>query len=294
MAEKELESSYPEGDGKPDCPECRGRGVVPVPRDQLPPFAVGEITQPCSCVLVRDLVFNMERGWKSLSRAEPLKKSPLCGKEGGNLWITGSTPKFKSHLKKVASRMGPRWNFVVVSDADLMDAWLSRGIEVLDPDIDQMRKAQVSGKFMALSDIAVPPELLIIRLGVKAARNAAMPEVFMEALLLREQESKPTWITDQPTNVLEDGHRSYSGQVEDFLEDWEHITLERAKPKPVSNQATGVQMMTISDDAPEGEGEADTPETEVDDDGFKAYEEHRLPRKESKSRGWKPKNGGGK
>lgn len=117
-----------------------------------------------------------------------------------------------------------------------------------------------------------------------------MPEVFMEALLLREQESKPTWITDQPTNVLEDGHRAYSGQVEDFLEDWEHITLERAKPKTVSNKATGIQVMTISDDAPEGEGEPD-PDPEPDDDGFKTYEEHRLPKKESKKQGYKPKGG---
>lgn len=291
MAEKELETSYPQGDGKPDCPHCRGRGVVPVPPELLPPFAVGEITQPCGCVMVRDLIYNLERGWKSLSKAESIKTSPLCGKEGDNLWITGSTPKFKSHLKKVASRMGPRWNFVVVSDADLMDAWLSRGIEVIDPDIDQMRKAQVSGKFMALSDIAVPPELLIIRLGVKAARNAAMPEVFMEALLLREQESKPTWITDQPTCLLEDGHRAFNGQVEDFLEDWEHIVLERAKPKTVSNSTTGVQLLTLSDDAPEGEAE---PEAEEDDDEFRPYEDHRLPEKKPKKHGPKGRKGGPK
>jgi len=250
---KEVEHSYPSGDGKPDCPLCRGRGVIPVPPDLRPPFAVGEITQFCECVLLRDLIFNLERGWKGLTKAAPIKKSILCGQDGENLWITGSTSKFKSHLKKVAGQMGPRWDFLVVSDADLMDAWLSRGIEVLDPDVDQMRKNKVSGKFMALSDIAVPPTLLIIRLGVKTARNVAMPEVFLEALQLREQANKPTWVTDQPICPLEDGHRAYSGQVDDYLEDWKHIVLEEpaSKPSGPTNQATGMQSMTLSDDAPE-------------------------------------------
>lgn len=266
MEEYDLGNTYNDGDGKDDCPYCRGRGVVPVPPDKLPPYAIGEVTSPCKCVLLRDLIHNLERGWRGLSRANTIKKSPLVGKENVNLWVTGSTHNFKSHLKRVASRMGHRWDFVVVSDADLMDAWLSRDINVLDADVDQMRKAKVSGKFMALSDIAVPPKLLIIRLGVKAARNVAMPEVFLEALQLREQVSKPTWITDQPTAPLEEGHRSYSGQVEDYLEDWSHIHLKQSKAKneKVTNQSTGIQVMTLSDD-------------EDIDNGTRPYERKDLP-----------------
>jgi len=160
---------------------------------------------------------------------------------------------------------------------------------VLDPDVDQMRKNQVSGKFMALSDLAVPSKLLIIRLGVKAARNVAMPEVFLEALQLREQEGKPTWITDQPACLLEDGHRAYSGQVDEYLEEWDHYKLKEDKSvtsRQSTNQATGMQTMTLSDDAPEAPAESSSTKP--------MYERTPLPEKAKKGRPPMRKKGGGK
>lgn len=222
-----TDSDYPKGDGRPDCNLCHGRGVVVVTKDKRPPGTVGELTQPCACVLYRDILSNLDRGWKGLSKAAPIKKSPLRGKQEQNLWITGSVPRLREHVRHVAIRMGPDWNFQVISDAMMMDAWLSRDLkEIWDPDVERMRQI-VSNRYAQLSDLVDPPELLIIQLGVKAARNKAMPEVLLEALNRRYlmHTDKPTWVMDQPIYPLADGHISYSDRVAEIIDEWEHIEL---------------------------------------------------------------------
>ena len=227
-------NQFLEGDGHPDCTVCFGRGVVEIPAEKRPPMAIGEITQPCQCVLHRDTLANAERGWKGLTKARPLKNpSPLRDFVDDNLWVTAPLALFRMHLRYVAIRE-PHWGFVVVSDADLMDAWLSRDIEVRDPDVDQLRRSQVSGQFAGLGDITDPPDMLILRLGVKAARNVAMPEVLLEALQRRIQIDKPTWIIDSPAYPLDSGHIAYDNRVEELLEEWPHLRVGKRKSQVVS------------------------------------------------------------
>ena len=225
-----TKTDYPSGDGLPDCPECRGRGVVPLTREERPPMAIGEITRICSCVMVRDVMQNLERGWKGLSKANPIKSSPLTGKHTDNVMITATSFKLKQHLRHIAARKGPRWNFLVVSDATLMDAWLSKGLNVYDPDIagirEEDRRKMEKSPIEALSELVEHAALLVVCLGVKAARNSAMPEVMLETLTLRDFRDKPTWIVDQPAYPLMEGHISYSVHVGSQIEDWEHIALD--------------------------------------------------------------------
>lgn len=233
-----MTANYPQGDGKPTCNQCLGRGVVPVPKEDRPPATVGELTKPCVCVLAREVLANLERAWKGLSKADPILKSPLRGREKENLWITASGKTIKEHLRHVAARQGPRWYLGVVSDADLMNAWLSKDIpdnEILDADIEVMRRRNrpPSSEFAALVDVIEPPTLLVIRLGVKAARNKAMCEVFLEALLHREHLGKPTWIVDQPFAPLAEGHLSYSVQASGVLEEWPRVKLDLDQPDGV-------------------------------------------------------------
>lgn len=239
---------YPQGDGKPDCVHCRGRGVVSVPKDERPPFSIGELTRPCVCVLARDVLANLERAWKGLSKAAPILKSPLRGHETENLWITAGGKDLKEHLRHVAARQGPRWHLLVVSDADLMNSWLSKDIpdsDIFDADVEAMRRRSrpPSAEFSALVDLIDPPALLVIRLGVKAARNKAMCEVFQEALLHREHVGKPTWIVDQPFLRLAEGHIDYSLNVASVIEDWNRVVLsEQMEILPVGG---GVQRFSM-------------------------------------------------
>jgi len=259
-------NQFSEGDGNPKCTECLGRGVVPIPEEKRPPMAIGEITQPCGCVLHRDTLVNAERGWKGLTRAKPLKKpSPLRKFVDKNLWVTAPLSMFRVHLRYVAIRE-PHWGFSVVSDADLMDAWLSRDLDVRDADVEQLRRSQVSGRFAGLGDITDPPELLILRLGVKAARNAAMPEVLLEALQRRLQIDKPTWIVDSPAAPLDEDHIAYDGRMGELLDDWVHVKIGRRK-------ATVVSLGPVASGAPYDRVTMETTEDEKGEEDIEGVDE---------------------
>ena len=217
---------YPFGDGQKGCPHCMGRGVVPAP-PKPGRIIVGGRTVPCSCVLARDILRNVERGWRGLSLAAPIPDSPLTDQLENNLWITATQKTIREHLRHVAVRQGTKWGFNVVSDADLMDAWLSRieDADVIDGDVHQMRQS-VSSKYGMLVDLIEPPELLIVITGVKAARNSAMPEVMLETLNHRGHLNKPTWVVDAPNERMAENHISYSNAVGAVLHRWSHINLD--------------------------------------------------------------------
>jgi len=206
--------------GNPDCPLCKGQGYIPV-ESKGPPAK-----RTCRCVLQQDLIANVERGLKRLSKQPPVKESPLLKHVENNLWINASKRWFLPHLRHVALRQSPTWFFKVITDADLMTAWLSsaalKGQSIFDADV--LAQA-VSLRYLTLVDLIDPPNLLIIRVGVKAARNVAMPEVFLEALSHRAHEGKTVWVWDTPVHPLRDGHLCYSSHVEEFLSDYGKIKV---------------------------------------------------------------------
>ena len=215
------------------CAICQGQGFVPVEDVTGPPVA-----RVCSCVLKKELLANCERGMKGLSKQPNVPSSPLLGKEKTNLWITASPEWMLPHLRHVAIRQMPMWSFRVASDADMMTAWLAnvalQGSEILDPDA-----ASVSLSKLTLVDLVDPPDLLIMRLGVKVARNQAMPEVFYEALMLRDHLGKATWVWDQPDNRLTEGHMCFMPHAVSHIRSWEKIDgrIEQMNT-PSGNQTT--------------------------------------------------------
>ncbi len=214
-------TDFPDGDGLSDCSACRGRGAI----DFTPPGAVMPGVIICSCVRDRDIKANMQRGWRGLADVPPPPgMSPLREFVEQDLWVTSSTGIFRRHLYDVAYNQGPNWRFQVSSDADLMDAWLSRidDTEIFDPDVDRIRHQRVSHRYPALVDLVEPPALLILCVSVKVARNVAMPEVLLEALQHRSHTMRPTWVVDDPNRQLVPGHIAYSEAVDDHLAEWEH------------------------------------------------------------------------
>lgn len=223
--------------GDPGCPTCRGRGRIPVPREE------GKIGPPalklCTCALHQIVLKNVERGMRGLSKAAKVKSTPLFDLLEDDVWLTASEDWFKAHLRHVAVRSPPSWGFSVVTDADLIQAWLATaaldGKEILDPEAREAVERR-SLRHLTLVDIAVPPALLIVRLGVKSARNVAMPEVLLETIKQRAHEGVPTWVWDQPDAPLDrDDHRCYAPYILDVVcgwhrlleSDWEHTEEKR-------------------------------------------------------------------
>lgn len=206
--------------GDPNCSVCHGRGRLPAEGNGPPALTL------CRCVLHQEILENVERGMRGLSKAAKVPASPLTKFVAANARVTASTPWFQAHLRHVAVRQSPRWGFRVCTDADLMQAWLAtaalQGHEIRDPDAaDGLGRRSLD--FLTLVDIALPPTLLIIRLGVKSARNVAMPEVLLEAIRVRTHEGRPTWVWDQPDNPLMEGHLSWSPSVVEEISGWSHV-----------------------------------------------------------------------
>lgn len=109
-----------------------------------------------------------------------------------------------------------------------MTAWLAtaalKGSEILDADV-MFEASEVGLRKMTIADASIPHDLLVVRLGVKAARNQAMPEVLLEAINNRlHQEGKATWIWDQPDAPLAEGHLAFSHAVRDVVKDFIRVS----------------------------------------------------------------------
>jgi hypothetical protein len=223
----------------PECSRCDGTGLVEVGRKEPHPPTF----ERCECVLFRDILANVERGLPGLSTRPPIKSSPLMGREATYLWITAGE-EFLSHLRHVAIRKPLTWSLKVVSDAELTTAWLAsiaiQGKEILDADA-----YAISTRALTLPDLVVPPDLLVIRMGIKLARNQAAPEVLAEALQIRMHENKPTWIWDEPHHPLNAGHLFWSDGVGRILAPWERVQglgsepVQKLRPQAPGRKNTG-------------------------------------------------------
>jgi len=174
----------------------------------------------------------VDRGWKGLMAAPNLEGGSVLleqAQDQENCWITSDRPTLRVHAKHTALRMGPKWKFNVVTDAELITAWLATaglaGMKMLDPDI-MLEAAPVSLRKLTLIDMVEPPDTLIVILGVKAARNVAMPEVLMETISLRKAAGKPLWLIDQPQKPFREGHRAWSQEVRDALSGFRVVRLD--------------------------------------------------------------------
>jgi hypothetical protein len=223
------------GPGDPNCPDCRGEGIVLA---QSGGGAHPPAYRRCACTLQKDIAANANRGMAKLMDAPIVKASAFTDYLTKDLWVTGTQTAFMAHLRHVAVRQLPTWFFKVTTDADLMSAWLANiaveGKEILDADAIQLHI-----EHLRLEDLVQPPELLVIRLGVKRARNAAMPEVLMEAFQARNHADKPTWVWDTPNNPFTPDVPGWSQAVADHLSTWKHIVLAGGQTPAYTDLALG-------------------------------------------------------
>jgi len=176
-----------------------------------------------------------------MTTAPRIEGSPLFDYVESNLYITATDGDLRAHLKHVALRMGLQWGVQVISDSDLMTAWLSPvsllGKEIIDPEA-----ASISTEKATLVDLIEPPSVMVLRLGVKAARNSAMSEVFLETLYHRIHIGKPLWVVDQPTKKLDHSHMCFSEEALRLMESWDRVDLSGTVTTPELNSPTSSSL----------------------------------------------------
>lgn len=262
-------TEFPQGNGDPTCDVCKGRGVIST---DIPGFPGGS-TQNCGCVYRQDLRANVKRVWKLLLLSESVESSPLMGCPNQNLWITATEADLQQHLRYVAFRMGPYWNARVISDASLITAWLSTAKNIKDPDVtlEKASRNRPSDEYMTIVDLALPFDLLIIRLGVKAAKNREMPGVLAEAISERSHIGKPTWIVDSPAKPLQAGHVCWDDRVAEHVWDWKRVVISTLAPEPLATLGGGFYAPSLAPTAPTSPRPVNTP-PDMRDVGEGAYE----------------------
>lgn len=248
---------FPDGDGDPNCEKCRGRGVTTKMVDAGGGVMWPGGTEICVCVYKRDLEANVKRIWPVLLNVESADNSPLLKLTNENLWITASGYDLRRHLRYTAYRKGTQWDARVVTDSKIITSWLSTTKYAHDPDVTVERERDPSSdEFMTIEDIAVPFDLLIIVLGVKAAKNREMPNVLLEAINEREMKGKPTWVVDSPARPLQEGHICYNDGVMEALDNFRRVRLTTGAP----TRTGGFQQMGLTSGPPKVE-DAPTHET---------------------------------
>ena len=178
------------------------------------------------CVLNKALKVQAEKAWSNLGLVSLAKKesSLLDGKDRENLLISSDRDMLRVHLRTAfANIKNPSLFLKVIGDHTLMSAWLgslhAQGLAVADPTSKDTSKSTAW-------KISRSPHLLIVRLGTKMARNSAMPEVLVETIEMREHLNKATWLVEEPTKPLEEGHLSWSPTLQDMIQGWSKVRIE--------------------------------------------------------------------
>lgn len=203
-----------------ECKKCGGLGYTQTDDGHMGmPQAI-----QCDCVVDKQIDEQAERAWTHLSVAPIRKRSLLNKKCHKNLVITATTDQLRLHLRSALGNLrNPNLFVKVIGDHTLMSAWLGsmmiQGKDIADPDF------QRDLKVYSLDDLAEAPHLMVIRLGTKVARNAAMSEVVTETIEIREHLNKPTWLIIDPDKPLEEGHIAWSRLLEDTIHTWDRINL---------------------------------------------------------------------
>lgn len=217
-----------------ECKKCGGLGYTQTDDGHMGmPQAI-----QCDCVIDRAIDEQAERAWTHLSVAPIRKRSMLNGKISKNLVITATTDQLRLHLRSALGNVrNPNLFVKVIGDHTLMSAWLGsmmiQGKDIADPDF------QRDLKVYSLDDLAEAPYLMVIRLGTKVARNAAMSEVVTETIEIREHLKKPTWLIIDPDKPLEEGHIAWSRLLEDTILPWDRINLnEKTSSSRTSSRST--------------------------------------------------------
>lgn len=205
-----------------------------------------------------------------------------------NLFIKGSWEAICQHLRWVLSAKkayNSEFCFRLITDSKLIQVWLGAESYIHRP--KEVREEIET--FNSLDDLLSDPTLVIIRLGFRG-RNKAMPDVFYDALKVREK--KPTWIIEGPIPFTY-GHNTYSPKV------WKYITEKfkivnlggdvEAERQLLQNSVEETSKSTVSLDADAPRAEDFYEAEKVVDDDANLYNLKSKP-KWSK---WKKKWGGG-
>jgi hypothetical protein len=199
------------------CPKCGGKGhIKSVGQDATGYPQV--FMAPCTCVMVERF---KHRVGPDIYTARSLKRSPLMSRTDKNLFLHAERDDLLPHLKFVLWHSGFDFFFRLLTDLDVIDAWLSKDKGNFSPNRDIATTSATLGMGVAwssLRDAVEDPQLLVLYLGVSTHPNRALSNALAEAVKIRIFAGKPTWVINPTTRPWAEGyHPCYSEGLNDLL-----------------------------------------------------------------------------
>lgn len=200
------------------CPICLGKGHLKTVGKDSAGYPQVFMT-PCKCVRIERF---KQRVGHDIFQAPNLKRTPLLAKTGKNLFLHADREDLLPHLKCLLWAKGPDFFFRLLTDLDVMDAWLSKPKESMTPNRDVINSSSTLGMGVAwssLRDAVEDPSLLLLYIGVSTHPNRALSNALTEALRIRSWAGKPTWVINPPERIWREGfHICWSPELDALLQ----------------------------------------------------------------------------
>lgn len=212
--------------GDPECRTCGGAGGT------WRQDGVWLVSPSCACASRIREMDAIERCWPpdviKAARSRPAA-SALTGKTGMNLRVRAERDVLAAHLPVALSATGKIELVRIASDGDLVDAWLANVGDLRDDEAAAHRGEQ-EARYRSVADLVAPPKLLVLYVGIRAARLADLPDLVLEAIQVRQQRGKATWVVDTIDRPLAEGRcPAWREDLAAMLAEWPTVRLNSAQ-----------------------------------------------------------------
>lgn len=216
----------------PNCPRCSGTGdiEVPFPQVKLPAgvklFDMASDACPCTVAVRRRQ--QLDKISPGLSMLAPAADSILAGRLRHDLRVRADRPVLLAHLAR-ALQGGPVPSIRIVTDLDVASTWVANAKQVRDSEVADHRDREEVDGFSRIVDLAAPPQLLVLLLGVKTAEMRGLGGVVQEVVQCRAQRGKPTWVVDSDSRPYGPASAAWSADLGDLFSTWPGVRLSSAQ-----------------------------------------------------------------
>ncbi len=187
------------------CGKCAGEGVVE--KD-------GKLLE-CECAIIKRLAFTMPPEVRLSKVLEAHAAHPVTDMMGRSLFITAAQQDLYAIIKAAIFKSHGR-HVRMTSDARIRDVGVG----------STSRKAQgddAQNVYNSFSDLMEAPALVVVQLNKLGFKNRAAAGFLEEALIVRIDKRKPTWVASDVDSPFGPGCVSYSDAVWSLL----HTAFER-------------------------------------------------------------------
>jgi len=165
-----------------------------------------EVPFECMCGHLRRVASGMPPYIKLANVERAHVGLPLLTRTKENLFVEGHWNDMKA-VAKILMMTGTNGHVMIVDEIELRDVY-----------VGSMSKAAKSQDYAGviynnISELIVPPNLLIVRLNTLPNKNKAMPGILTEAVKVRTDYGRPTWLLSDLEKPFLPSSLSYSDEV---------------------------------------------------------------------------------